>query len=125
MEIVVDVVQDLLCLSHILLDSSHVRIKGVMVVGDIVHGFIECVVVVGELLYKAAEVITMLVQHLVVEAQMNLHILELVGDCRVHHSLSQRCQPKLVEVVRVSNTKLRTKPAKDVEEMYHTRGQPL
>lgn len=27
-----------------------------------------------------------------------------------------------MEVVRVSNTKLGTKPAKDVEEMYHTKG---
>ena len=51
-----------------MLESSHVRINGVMVVGDVVHGFIECVVVVGELLFNAAKVITMLVQHLVVEA---------------------------------------------------------
>ena len=29
---------------------------------------------------------------------------------------------KLVELVRVSNTKLGNKPAKDVEEMYHTKG---
>ena len=82
---VVDVVQCLLCVSHVLFESCHVHINRVMVGGDVVHGFIECVVVVGELVFKAAKVITMLVQHLVVEAQVNLHILELGGNCRVHH----------------------------------------